>query len=677
MADIVGTPGDDPLSGTTGDDTVTGLGGNDTIDDGGPGIADIDTLDGGDGDDLITLGDARDTIIGGNGFDTLAIGFPLGPGGIFIDFSALWATGTMAFGTGSISGIERLTASISGTLDNDVINLGATYDYATEMHGLSGNDTLIGGAAADTLFGEDGADYLIGADGDDQLDGGLGQTNTLQGGLGNDTYIINIAGDSIIEFADEGYDEVRTTLTAYVLGSNVDYLRFSGSGAVVGIGNALDNRIVGGAGADQLFGMDGGDILYGYDPDTGAGFGAANTLIGGAGNDYYYVDGVGDSTIEAVDGGSDIVITYASAYALQANIEGLNFFGSGNFTGVGNDLGNSIRGGSFADVLIGLAGDDSLDDGGFFQADTMIGGTGNDSYRVSNSGASIIELAGEGYDTVYLDTIYVMTFIMPANVEEVFASGGVGYAVTVIGNDLNNQIYGGSAGGALYGMGGNDQLTSFPTGGVFTLFGGTGNDYYEVSNIATSVIEYAGEGTDQILTNLAFFTLPDHVENLAFGFAGPMGNPHDAVGIGNALDNFMQGNQRNNQLNGNDGNDILRGEEGNDSLYGGNGSDILVGGSGLDRFYFLGGESGIDTISDFVVGADLIYISRNAFGVAGTIDFVSAPGASATSANATLLIDTSTNTISFDSDGNGAGAAVALFTSGVAASMSAADFIFY
>ncbi len=676
MPIINGTPNNDnPLSGTAGDDTVNGLGGNDVIDDGSPNGSDADTLDGGDGDDTITINDARDTIIGGSGFDTLAISWPLGPGGLFIDFSALWANGAMTFGTGSISGIERLAATIAGTLDGDSINLGATYGYATTLNGLDGNDTLIGGAAADVLNGAGGTDYLIGGLGDDTLDGGTGMTNTLQGGLGNDIYIVSVAGDSVIEFADEGFDEVRTALTAYVLGSNVDYLRFSNANTVVGIGNALDNRIYGGAGADQIYGREGGDILYGNDA-AALGTGAANTLIGGLGDDYYYVDNVGDSTIELAGEGSDIVITSFASYVLQANIESLAYSGSGNFVGVGNDLVNTISGSFGADQLYGRGGDDYLSDGNFSAPDTLVGGLGNDEYQVSNSGASIVEFAGEGNDTVILDGIYAQSFVLPSDVENLRGNGNT-YALFLVGNDLNNEISAGPMGGTLYGLGGNDNLVSFPTGGVFSLFGGTGDDYYEVSNAGTSVVEYAGEGIDTVASNLAVYTLPQHVERMLFLFAGPMGNQFDAVGIGNALDNFMQGNQRNNQLNGNDGADTLRGEEGNDSLYGGNGSDILTGGSGADRFFYDAVTTGVDTITDLFSGTDLIYINRAAFGAPGAISIIKAPGATATSSGPTLLIDTSTNTISFDSDGTGAGAAIALFTSGNANQLQTGDFIFY
>jgi Ca2+-binding RTX toxin-like protein len=226
-------------------------------------------------------------------------------------------------------------------------------------------------------------------------------------------------------------------------------------------------------------------------------------------------------------------------------------------------------------------------------------------------------------------------------------------------------------------MGGDDRLTAFPTDGVFTLLGGSGNDYYEVSMAATSVVEYAGEGLDQIATNLAVYTLPSNVEDLIFHYAGPLGNEFDATGIGNALDNRFYGNDRHNVLFGLDGADQLRGEEGNDSLYGGNGPDTLIGGSGNDRFFFEGGETGVDAITDFAPGQDLIYVRRAGFGATAVVDFVSGTAPAPTGTNSALLYNTTTGAFSFDADGTGAGAAITLGQVTAGLSLSASDFVFY
>jgi Ca2+-binding RTX toxin-like protein len=670
MPIINGTPGDDLLSGTFGDDLISGLAGNDTINDGTIGFDDTDTLDGGDGDDFITINDFRDTVIGGAGFDTLFLGFPPGPGGISVNFFPLWATGSMALGSGSITGIERLGPTVSGTMANDVIVLGANYTYDTSLLGQEGDDILVGGAGNDTLIGFTGADYLIGGAGNDSLDGGTGALNTLQGGLGDDTYTLLNAGDSIVEFAGEGFDRVNTQLNAFVLPTNVEEVRFSNGGTVVGVGNAGDNNIYGSAGADQLFGLDGNDRLYGYDPITSGNAGPANTLLGGLGNDIYYVYSFGDSTIELNGEGIDLVVTNLANHTLQANIEILQYSGIGVFVGVGNELNNSIDGGTGRDTLAGRDGNDTLL-GGTGAANELIGGLGDDTYGVSVSGDSLVELAGEGEDTVFL---YASSFVIPTNVEHLIYQG-TGSA-TAFGNTDFNRMTGGSGAVTFYGMGGRDEIYG-GSGGPNTLFGGTGDDNIYINSVADSVIEYAGEGVDSvtIYTNavsIPVYTLPANVENL-FNL-----KLIDFTGIGNALDNRIDGFHANDTLFGGNGNDVLSGRDGYDALYGGNGNDTLSGGLGNDRFFFEGGETGVDTITDFTVGTDLIYLRRAGFGATATIDFVSGAGTlAATSANSTLFFHTDTRMISFDADGTGAGAAVDLATVSVGTVISVSDFILY
>ena len=79
--------------------------------------------------------------------------------------------------------------------------------------------------------------------------------DTLIGGAGADTYNVSNAGDVITEAAGGGTDTVRTTLSSYTLGANVENLTFSGAaGNFAGTGNALVNTITGGTGNDTLDG---------------------------------------------------------------------------------------------------------------------------------------------------------------------------------------------------------------------------------------------------------------------------------------------------------------------------------------------------------------------------------------------------------------------------------------
>ena len=78
-------------------------------------------------------------------------------------------------------------------------------------------------------------------------------------------------------------------------------------------------------------------------------------------------------------------------------------------------------------------------------------------------------------------------------------------------------------------------------------------------------------------------------------------------GFNNSND-VINGQGGNDHLQGLTGDDLLRGGEGDDCLNGGFGSDTLTGSSGSDLFMFAP-LSGIDTITDFTDGQDVIGLS--------------------------------------------------------------------
>jgi Ca2+-binding RTX toxin-like protein len=133
--------------------------------------------------------------------------------------------------------------------------------------------------------------------------------------------------------------------------------------------------------------------------------------------------------------------------------------GSTNIDGVGNELGNKLTGNSGNNRLDGGLGNDMLNGGG--GADTLIGGLGNDVYVVDNVGDIVVELAGEGADTVQS----TINYALGANVERLTLSGTVD--INGVGNELANLLTGNSGNNRLDGGLGADRLT-----------GGAGNDTY-------------------------------------------------------------------------------------------------------------------------------------------------------------------------------------------------------
>ena len=246
----------------------------------------------------------------------------------------------------------------------------------TIINGTPGIDTLTAGAATQLLFG---------LAGDDTLDGGAG-ADRMTGGDGNDTYIVDNAGDIVVEMAGEGTaDLVQTALAGYTLGSEVENLTYTGSGAFSGTGNGLDNVITGGTGNNTLSGGGGNDTLTGGSADDTLDGGLGNdTMIGGAGNDTYIVDSASDIVMEGAGAGIDTVRSTLATTTLGTNVENLTLQGLGNIDGIGNTLDNVLTGNSGNNVLEGGAGADTLLGGG--GADTLRGGTGID---ILSGGAGI------------------------------------------------------------------------------------------------------------------------------------------------------------------------------------------------------------------------------------------------------------------------------------------------
>ena len=113
--------------------------------------------------------------------------------------------------------------------------------------------------------------------------------------IGSDTFFVNSAGDVVVENAGEGTDLVRTTLSTYTLGNDVEGVLYDGSAAFTGNGNGLNNNLTGGRGADTLSGLAGNDALDGGAGNDSLDGGSGNDAMrGGAGNDTYVVDSTGD-----------------------------------------------------------------------------------------------------------------------------------------------------------------------------------------------------------------------------------------------------------------------------------------------------------------------------------------------------------------------------------------------
>ena len=407
---ITGTTAADTLTGTAGDDLMYGLAGN-------------DTLTGNAGNDLLDGGTGTDTMNGGAGNDTYIVD----------------TTGDIITESSSTGGIDTVQSSVTRTLGANQENLTLTGTNAINATGNSLANILIGNSANNTLNGGTGNDRM-------------------EGGLGDDTYTVAQAGDIVVENLNEGTDKVNSSIT-YVLGNDIENLTLTGSSAINGTGNAMNNVLTGNSANNTLTGNAGNDTLNG-----GSG---SDTLIGGIGNDTYVVNVATDVVTENAGEGTDTVNSSVT-YTLDNNVENLTLTGTSAIHATGNTLDNILTGNSAANTLTGNAGNDWLDGGA--GRDTMRGGTGNDTYVVSVSTDIVTENTNEGTDTVQTS----ISYMLGANVENLVLTGSGNASAT--GNALNNQLSGNNANNTLTGNAGNDTLNG--GAGNDTLNGGTGNDTY-------------------------------------------------------------------------------------------------------------------------------------------------------------------------------------------------------
>jgi trimeric autotransporter adhesin len=677
---LVGGIGNDTLNGNDGDDDLRGDAGNDTLD-GGLGA---DQMYGGAGNDTYKVDNVGDSIhddkfdgnyqwIGNDagGIDTVvsSIEFDIGYVGGNIENLTLIGTDNIdGYGNwfnNTINGNEG-DNFLYGYDGNDILYGGDgndTFDY--DWEGSYGNDTMYGGKGDDTYYldwdggdkpielvsGADGGvdtvysesdytlgsyienlvlqnasvgqgnalpnmitadewrnsflyglaenDTLYGGNGDDFLDGGTG-VDQMYGGDSSDTYIVDNAGDYIEEAGGEGsgWDKVYSSVTAvdspgnYTLADNVEELYLTGVLNIDGTGNGGNNNLYGNAYKNSLYGMGGNDQIYGNAGD--------DKLYGGNGYDRLY-GGDGKDVLEGGDGGGYL------------------------------DGGKGV--------------------------DTMTGGSGDDTFIVDATGDQVIDSAGN-WDEIYSS----VTYSMPNTIEKLILTGtaaingtgndevnsivGNAGANTISGLGGNDRIKGGAGNDNLYGGDGNDELDmeEGSAAGNDTMYGGKGSDIYCVDSTGDKVIEVYEAVQDVLLLgaagdwvasyNIASYTLPDYVENLALI---PGNGALTLNGTGNSLANTIVGNWGNNVLNGGTGGDYMAGGGGDDTYWVDSLLDIV------DERYLNYGDDGPELIdganaggSDTVITSldyDLSIYEINGTAVLENLTFLSAAGAATGTGN--------------------------------------------
>jgi Ca2+-binding RTX toxin-like protein len=511
------------------------------------GLAGKDTMTGGAGDDTYVVDNAGDVVtetkvvngatVDTGGTDTVEVSLPLIP-----------------------------PATSTATATPATYTLGANVENLT----LTGTNAInaTGNALGNKIIGNDEANII---------DGGAGGGDSLVGGAGNDTYIVDSTSDKVKETStvateiDTVKSSVDFTLTNDTVNPDTDIdvenvenlvlLDIKNSSGVVtnsidGTGNAKANNIVGNGAGNDIEGEAGNDTINGgagndlIDGGTGA-----DTLIGGIGNDVYLVDDAGDTVTESSAALTEIDTIKSSVdYNLTAkgvNVERLTLIdddplvaGEPDIDGTGNALANIIKGNTGDNNIDGKAG-----------KDTMEGGAGADNYTVDDAldviTETVVSTVAAEKDTVTSSASYILS----TNVEDLTLTGLTATsAINGTGNASDNTIIGNNGANVIDGKGGADAMT-----------GNGGNDTYIVDDAGDTVLaETATGGTADLVQSSITYDLSAtnkgaNVENLTLTGTGVIN------GTGNALNNTLLGNTKNNILDGKTGNDIMTAGDGADT----------------------------------------------------------------------------------------------------------------
>ncbi|MBB6510418.1 Ca2+-binding RTX toxin-like protein [Rhizobium soli] len=501
---------------------------------------------------------------------------------------------------------------IYGFGGNDTLQGGFFAD--NYIWGGTGNDQISGGTQINELYGESGNDYiyafydseninLFGGDGDDILvngsytggfriegfagiymDGGSG-ADLMIGGEGADTYIVDNAGDRLIETWTPEFDNetnpIDTVLSSVSFAlpteARIEFLTTidaSSSQAINLSGNSLSQTILGNAGDNILAGHGGDDKII-----SGAG---NDTLLGGAGND-------------VLDGGEGVDIAVFSGfeddYVVTQNIDGS--ITVTDLRGPGSDGSDQLIGIErlqFATRPINVApGIISNGAGTLAHVDINENQVAVTSIRATDPDAgTTLSYAIVGGDDAFQFTIDTASGLLKFNAAPDFekptdsdldnkyevivaASDGelqAAQTVLVSVTDVRGKaVNGTSKNDKLVGTAEDDTLNG--KAGIDSLTGGSGGDTYVVDNTGDRVVERSGEGIDLVKASVSY-TLSSNIENLT------LTGSKSINATGNNLANELVGNSAANTLKGGIGNDSIHGSLGADSLYGGTGKDKFI-----------------------------------------------------------------------------------------------------
>ena len=226
----------------------------------------------------------------------------------------------------------------------------------------------------------------------------------------------------------------------------------------------------------------------------------------------------------------------------------------------------------------------------------------------SNDGAaiSIMSYFDNGENGYYSSQGFSNVAIKTPQVADIIAMGNLYGLSTTTRTDNTTYGFNNTSGRTAFDavLNPNVAYTIFDSGGIDTLdYSGFANN--QLINLNAEAFSNIGALVGNVVIARGVI-----IEN-AIGGSG-----NDTI-VGNAVVNSLTGGNGNDTISGFGGNDILlggggddtlSGGDGNDTLYGQAGVDTLTGGSGFDIFVSNSGDLSGDTITDFQVGDQLLFV---------------------------------------------------------------------
>lgn len=530
--------------------TITGSGFDDVFVT--TGVAQIDTVNGGAGNDQITVSNGRDVVNGGTGNDTLTLDYGAATGAISA-FAGPTVNPNGGFDGGYSEGPTQIASrQVSYTgIERFVFRLGAADDVLTiatpldDADGGAGTDTLsgnfTGGPAVDinlgtstrfanfeafgSITGSSFADRFVTTtgqfnemltlgDGDDVVTLFNGR-DTVAGGAGFDTLIVNYSAATSAVSNDpaltvnsnggfdgafsEGPGQIATRITLFTGFERFDITSGSGNDNLT-TGSGDDRFDLASGGNDTVNGGGGNDGIF-----FGAAFTAADTVDGGSGsNDQVGLQGnyaagltLGAATLTNVE-----VLAVLPGFSYNLTTNDANVAAGQTLTFFGGNLG---AGENFT-VNGSAETNGNLRMFGGLGTDTFIGGALDDGFYFGpgkwGAGDSVVGGGGTN-DQLALDGDYSVSIGASADVETlVLLSGPNGSPNTFAITLTDGWIATDGATKSVWGLNVTTGMTingSAESNGNLIFFAGQGNDTLTGGGGADTI--FGGGGGDALRGN--------------------------------------------------------------------------------------------------------------------------------------------------------------------------------